>query len=72
VPALPVGTVNAIQVGRIDQHLIEKERLAGKAIHRGRFYPGIAVSAEVARVQPIENQTNCIHAAIVIHHGLIG
>ena len=67
VPALPVGTVKTIQIGRIDQRLVEDERLAGQPIDRGRLDPRIAVSPKIARVQSIENQTDCIHAAILTY-----
>jgi len=65
MPALPVGTIDTIQIGRIDQSLVEHERLAGQPIDRGRLDPRIAIGSEIARVQSIKYQTYCIHAAIV-------
>jgi len=47
--------------------LVEHERLAGQAIDRGRLDPRVAVSPKIARVQPIKNQTDYIHAAILTY-----
>ncbi len=65
VPPLPVRAVQSLQLRRIDQGLVEDHRLAGQPVQGRRFDPRVAVRAEVARVQPVDDQADGIHAAIV-------
>ena len=49
----------------VNQRAVEQKRLAGQLVERGRIDPGVAVCAYVARVQPVDNQTDGIHAGFV-------
>jgi len=69
--SLPVGPIQRIQPGRVDQQLVKHEPLAGEAVKLGRFDPGVAIGAQVAAMQPIEDQANGVssHGTILAIEG---
>ena len=71
VPPLPVRAVQSLQLRRVHQGLVEDHRLAGQPVQRRRLDPRVSVGAEVARVQPVDDKADGIHAAIVADGGTV-
>jgi hypothetical protein len=71
VPALPIGSVLAIEFGRVDHRRIKQKPLGREAIERGRLNPTIAVSTEKTTVKPIDDQDDNVSRRTTIHWYII-
>src|SRR6187402_1984310 len=56
--AVPIGAIGLFEQRAFDERLIEQERLTSKGVERGGANPAVAVSADHARVQALDDDTD--------------